>query len=289
MKKILLFTILLMGLFTTAQTLTSNYDPYTQDIEEGGMLSCFNDADGPSTSSYYNFYHLSSYDIDGDTYEITSVEFGIENISGTETYPITVKLYSTLQNFPEGFETLEGYTLLANQTFDVPAQELSIYSVPVTAEIPSNMRLLVELHYEEELSGDVTVILGGNMGGSWGSTWTVSETCGITTPTTMATIAAMIGIEGVPTLVMNVMGEGNLSVTGHNKNLFTVYPNPTTDYITIQTEEIITSVTIIDITGKTFNVVLENNTANVKNLAPGIYYLHAVSTNGAQSIKFVKE
>ena len=289
MKRILPLFLLLTGCFAMAQTLTDNYEPYTQDIEENAMLSCFNDADGPSTSSYFNFYHLASYDIDGDTYEITSLEFGVENISGIDTYPITVRLYSTLQNFPTGFETLDGYTLLAEETYEVPAQELNIHSVPITAEIPSNMRLLVELHYEEDLSGDVTVILGSNTGGSWGSTWTVSEDCDVTEPTTLATIATMLELDYVPSLVMNVEGEGNLGLSDNTKKAFTFYPNPATDYITIQSEEAITSASITDISGKTIYTFTNIDDINIKNLAAGIYYLKVEGINGTHSSKFIKE
>src|SRR5690606_29627513 len=189
MKKKLLSFFLLAAATAGGQTLTHHYDPYVQDIVPAGILSCA-DGGSPFDSSYFTTFNLSNagYGIEGDQYHVSHVEFGVQEISGAASYPITIRLYSTEQNFPDGFATLNGYTLEAESTHEVPAQELAIYSAEISATIATDKILVVEISYEEDpTGGDIIMLLGGNPEGSWGSTWTVSPTCGVNTPTTLAT------------------------------------------------------------------------------------------------------
>ena len=73
-------------------------------------------------------------------------------------------------------------------------------------------------------------------------------------------------------------------------NQIAVYPNPTTSQITIDIEEKIKNILIIDITGKTVkNLVPTNNTIDVSNLIKGIYFLQVQTEKGIINSKFIKE
>jgi len=75
-----------------------------------------------------------------------------------------------------------------------------------------------------------------------------------------------------------------------------IYPNPTTDILNIQNEELFpdnTTATIYDLAGKrVLNTVLQNsnfNKINVSNLSSGVYFLQIENKNVNQSFKFIKK
>lgn len=69
-----------------------------------------------------------------------------------------------------------------------------------------------------------------------------------------------------------------------------IYPNPTSDYINIKSNVKVSSVTIVDMTGK--NVASKkavNNRVDVRNLPVGNYIINLITENGVQSKKFIKK
>nr|WP_294934060.1 T9SS type A sorting domain-containing protein [uncultured Flavobacterium sp.] len=74
----------------------------------------------------------------------------------------------------------------------------------------------------------------------------------------------------------------------------TVYPNPANDIVTIisNDKQVITTVTINDISGKTVqNQIVTTSTAviDLSNLASGIYFVKAISEGGEKVIKLIKQ
>lgn len=75
-----------------------------------------------------------------------------------------------------------------------------------------------------------------------------------------------------------------------NNNQITIYPNPATSQLTLNTTEQINSVNIIDITGKTVKTIVPNsNTIDVSELVKGIYFLQVQTDKGIANSKFIKE
>lgn len=72
---------------------------------------------------------------------------------------------------------------------------------------------------------------------------------------------------------------------------FNIFPNPVKDQLTINTEnEIINSIKIIDVTGKTIKVFTQNTTTiNVVDLAKGLYVLQVQTDKGIGTKRFIKE
>lgn len=69
-----------------------------------------------------------------------------------------------------------------------------------------------------------------------------------------------------------------------------IYPNPTSNQLTIDTELKISEITIIDITGKIIITTKENvKTINVADLSNGIYFIKIINEEGAITKKFVKQ
>ncbi|MGJ8683377.1 MAG: choice-of-anchor J domain-containing protein [Nonlabens sp.] len=91
--------------------------------------------------------------------------------------------------------------------------------------------------------------------------------------------------------VWQFMTEGTASVNDQVENLFTISPNPTTDFLNIQTEEIINNVTIYNGLGQliTENVEVKNNQIKVNTLSAGLYLLKLDTDNGSQTVQFIKK
>ena len=68
----------------------------------------------------------------------------------------------------------------------------------------------------------------------------------------------------------------------------TISPNPTTSTLNIQSNTTITSIKIIDITGRSTTPTFENNKIDVSNLSNGVYLIEATTENGIVREKFIK-
>jgi len=79
-------------------------------------------------------------------------------------------------------------------------------------------------------------------------------------------------------------------ISEYNKLNISIYPNPTTFQLTLNTAEQIQSISILDITGKKVKTVVTNtNTIDVSDLTKGIYFLQIQTKNGMAVSKFIKE
>jgi uncharacterized repeat protein (TIGR01451 family) len=69
-----------------------------------------------------------------------------------------------------------------------------------------------------------------------------------------------------------------------------IYPNPTSNQFTIDTELEISEITIIDITGKNIRTIKQNTkTINVADLSNGIYFIQLITEERTITKKFVKQ
>lgn len=70
---------------------------------------------------------------------------------------------------------------------------------------------------------------------------------------------------------------------------FSIYPNPATDRLTIESSEAVREINIIDMTGRTVMTLGAENSVNVSSLAAGVYVVRVATANGVGMQKFVKE
>lgn len=68
----------------------------------------------------------------------------------------------------------------------------------------------------------------------------------------------------------------------------TIYPNPVTDILTVQSSEKINDIEIYDISGKKIKVTTNDNKVNVKNLPSGSYIIRLTTQAGMITKKFIK-
>ncbi len=85
--------------------------------------------------------------------------------------------------------------------------------------------------------------------------------------------------------------EGTASVDDQIANLFTLSPNPATDVLNIQIDEVITNATIYNGLGQviTENVKSNNNQININTLSAGLYLLKLDTDSGSQTVQFIKK
>lgn len=73
-------------------------------------------------------------------------------------------------------------------------------------------------------------------------------------------------------------------------NEFMLYPNPTSNQLTIDTKLDINEINVIDLTGKLIITIKQNtNTINVADLSDGIYFIRLIADQKAITRKFVKQ
>ena len=92
---------------------------------------------------------------------------------------------------------------------------------------------------------------------------------------------------------INVIGTSIITELDNNIDLnskVNIYPNPTSNHISIDTELNISEINIIDITGKIVMITKENtNTINIVNLSDGIYFIKLTTDERIITKKFVKQ
>ena len=84
--------------------------------------------------------------------------------------------------------------------------------------------------------------------------------------------------------------QSTVNININNKPNIVIYPNPARNYICIKLDnEIISSVNITDISGKTIHTTNSNeNIINISNLAAGAYFLKIKTKNNVITSKFIK-
>jgi hypothetical protein len=106
-----------------------------------------------------------------------------------------------------------------------------------------------------------------------------------------------IGKNGV---IFNKAGGFTINVTSPNttgiddnidlNSEINIYPNPTSNQLTIDTELNINEMSVVDITGKVIMTTKENTTTiNVADLSDGIYFIQLITENRTITKKFVKQ
>jgi|GEM_PF-4253094 len=246
-----------------------------------GTVAC-GDNQAPSTSEN-SFYR--SYTISGGMTTIHSVKVGIGTAIGS--VPITVNLYKSTGAFPGSYPN--GLNKVASGTIT-----LTTNANPSTVEVDLTTPLAVA-------AGDIIVAEVHNVETAAGNAYypgvvTTSETapayimaadCGITAPTTFAAV--------VPTangkMVIDLIEKDPASSAEFFTENFTMYPNPVTDVLNIQSKNGLNAneIKISDMTGKVVKVQKDATSVNVSNLSAGTYLIDITTNEGKATSKFIKK
>ena len=96
----------------------------------------------------------------------------------------------------------------------------------------------------------------------------------------------------VAKLANSLCGSGNVSTNNFNKLTVNVYPNPTTDIVTIETDENLFNYSVYDINGREIQTGIfgSTNQINLQSASKGVYFLKVSTTQGSSAtVKVVKQ
>ena len=79
-----------------------------------------------------------------------------------------------------------------------------------------------------------------------------------------------------------------LSVAQNSRSLVRVFPNPVTDFLSIQTTEVIISATVYGLNGQRMALPFANNQFDFSGVANGVYFVEVVLENGVEMVKVVR-
>ena len=107
---------------------------------------------------------------------------------------------------------------------------------------------------------------------------------------TMRSSNVEISGEGVPSKTIIVSQTATLGVNSSTLSLITLYPNPTSDILNIETQQKISKIEIFDLSGKLVKSV-EGKAKNisVSNLTNGMYLIKLYTESGVENSKFIKK
>ena len=175
----------------------------SQAIVAGNSISC--NTDGfHAENSYLRVFDLAAHEINYD-FAVSRVEIGIEKAVGSDgKQPAILNVYTVGNDLD--WDTL---SILASVDLSIEDAELSIISIPISAQVPEGSLMVVEfLTPEGRIEGN-SLFVGSNPKGQTGSTYLAAPACGYPDPTPTENF-------GFPDmhLVMNVYGDISLEDPG---------------------------------------------------------------------------
>jgi hypothetical protein len=151
----------------------------TSQVVATGAVACSDAGAGTLENHYWRAFNMNTF-TGGQAYDVTSVEFGIEqalSLFGTDQ-PLTVNLYINHgSSFPGG--DWQSNLLASSGEIRIPNQEDTLFNVPLTTTVPAGTLELVM----EVLSPDQTVehnffIIGSNPDPETGPSYLSAPDCG---------------------------------------------------------------------------------------------------------------
>jgi hypothetical protein len=164
----------------------------SQTITSGNSAACLENLTYHHDNSYWRVFTLSR------ALNVNSVEIGIEQAAATSgSQPLTVNIYANINgDFPAGTRIPFG-----TSTVDVSDQALTKLTIPITASLPRNVQMVLEVFTPSGVASENLFFMGSNSSGQSGSSYISAADCSLPTPVTFSSI----GFPNVH-LVMNVIG-----------------------------------------------------------------------------------
>ncbi|TYC17892.1 T9SS type A sorting domain-containing protein [Bizionia gelidisalsuginis] len=238
-----------------------------------------------SDNIFYRVYDLTSY---ASTFNVQEVSFAVEAVSNAlPNFSVDVIIYSNTGGaFPAG-------TLTEISRVTVPLTDAAtgtIVDVAISANV-SAPELVFGVETPDESNGAMPANttgfqIGSNPNGETNPGYIYSVACGITPPSTLASIGF-----GTMHMVMEVRDFSTLSVDEFSINDLSISPNPTTSKVSLSLPNSIKEFTteLYSVTGQLVNKQSNNSTLDLTDLTSGIYILKIESNLGSISRKIVKQ
>jgi hypothetical protein len=148
-----------------------------------GAVACSDPGLGTLENHYWRAFNMNTF-TGGQAYNITSVEFGIEqalSLFGADQ-PLTVNLYTNHgAPFPEG--DWQSNLLATSGGIHVPNQEFTIFNVPITTTVPAGtLELVMEVMSPDQTAKHNFFIIGTNPDPETGTSYLSAPDCGSPDP-----------------------------------------------------------------------------------------------------------
>ncbi|MBT8265898.1 MAG: T9SS type A sorting domain-containing protein [Bacteroidia bacterium] len=208
-------------------------------------------------------------------FEIIEVEFGVEV---SETTAITMNLYTSDSVNPTTATLTNIYTAAVPVGI---AEEGTVVSHVLTAPVTVPSTAIIVFELAEAVDG-IVFRIGSNIDGQTAPSWLSSPTCG----------AGTVDSFGFTNhYVINVIGNEILGVDEFSLNTMSLYPNPTSDKITIDIHESaeVKSLELYSITGQLINANVPRGVLDMSNLNTGIYFLKMITAKGITTKRITKK
>ena len=296
MRKITLFVAsILFSMGVYAQQTLSHSVSQTPD---GSGVGCRSNPDGiPGTGDegisdniFYRAYTPTDFGFSGDFDAMGISFFAVFTDTGgsNPTVTNTVRLYTSSATFPAG--TL---TEIASKDFTVTAADDGLqydvmFDTPVTVPATTELIVAVDVAAAPAPPSNYDFAIGQNDLGQNDSSYISSSACSLNSPGTFAAI-------GFPNnhLILNLLGDTNLSTDDFALSQVSIYPNPaTTDVLNIDVPSsvVLNKASLFDALGRKVNNVSNNEgKLNISNLASGVYILNLETSVGKLSEKVIIE
>jgi hypothetical protein len=228
-------------------------------------------ANQPSTSSVY------SYDgVNYDNSNSATVGLMKMNLSGQISSIFFNPIFSNL-----GSTDGNSLFFIGGQTATFPVQnvyvtKMNLYGQVIWSKTQTGSNSFSPLALTIDSAG--ALLFGGYFGGYFVSS-------NLTLDSTTLVNSSLSGFIDAIVAKLNSTSLSNLDF--HKENVL-IYPNPSKDFITINTDNEIQKVTISDLNGRMLSIQFDS-IVNLSNLIPGIYILNIESENGTSSKKIIKE
>jgi len=254
---------------------------YSDEIDFG--LACVETSSGLlfNTMVYRSFDWINDIPFNAETY-VQTAYFAIEAI--TENIEITITLYASIGDFPNGTLEVRGTTTY-NAT---PADAFSLIEVPIEAEFaPWDADSIV---YELSVlgNGSVSFGYGANSQDQSAPSYLKAENCGINEPTDLV----MLGFSFSDSIIMYIDAYGTfIGYEDETINTFRIYPNPVQNELTFSGEHQIENIKVYDLSGR---LLIDNDTysnyfnIDTSKLSAGEYIVTVFSEGKRQHSKFLK-
>lgn len=265
MKKQLLFLATFFTLTAIAQTTAipdANFEQKLIDlgIDTNGLNGNILDADAAA---------VTSLDI--------SLQFVISDITGIEAFV-------NLTHFNCALNNIGALDLSQNTALQVLNTSGNVYTIIDLSNNPN----LVDIDIRGPYLTTVDLRNGNNAAiASFYANNSPNLTCVFVDNSVNSYSGWYIDANG--TYVNNETECANLSSSSFNEQTFTIYPNPVSDFLSINSKSTISKTEIFDLSGKK---ILESkqNTIDVKSFSSGIYIVKVTDINGnISALKFCKK
>jgi hypothetical protein len=142
-------------------------------------VACSDPGVGTLENHYWRAFDMNTF-TGGQAYDITSIEFGIEqalSLFGTDQ-PLTVNLYANHGSpFPGG--DWQSNLLASSGEIRIPNQENTIFNVPLTATVPAGtLELVMEVLSPDQTAEHNFFIIGSNPDAETGPSYLSAPDCG---------------------------------------------------------------------------------------------------------------